>query len=57
LPRQDDEAQKIEQLSQGDSLSPFVQNNGGNDWYMVKTQKGLMGWVKSTDVREDTGSK
>ena len=52
-PRQDDEAERIEQLSQGDTLIPIVQSNGGNEWYMVKTQKGLIGWVKSTDVRDD----
>ena len=56
-PRQDDEAEKIEQLSQGDTLTPIVQSNGGNEWYMVKTQKGLIGWVKSSDVRDDRGIK
>ena len=30
------------------------QSNGGNEWYMVKTQKGLVGWIKSADVRTET---
>ena len=51
-PRQDGEAEKIDQLSEGESLVPMVQATGGSDWYMVKTQKGLVGWVKSADVRE-----
>ena len=53
-PRQDEETEKIEQLSQGDTLSPMVQSAGNNSWYMVKTSKGLVGWVKGSDVREAT---
>jgi hypothetical protein len=56
-PRQDVEAEKIDQLSEGESLVPMVQAAGGNDWYMVKTQKGLVGWVKGMDVREEKGKK
>jgi hypothetical protein len=50
-PRQDDEAEKIAILTQGEVLLPLVQSMGGNNWYMVKTSKGLVGWVKSVDVR------
>ncbi len=53
LPRQDDEAEKITGLAQGEILVPLLQTVGGNDWYMVKTQKGIVGWVKSSDVREE----
>jgi hypothetical protein len=56
-PRQDDEAEKIAELSQGDILIPMGQSNGGNEWYMVKTQKGLIGWIKFADVREETAKK
>jgi hypothetical protein len=56
-PRQDDESEKIESLSQGDLLVPILQANGGNDWFMVKTQKGVIGWIKSADVRADTSKK
>jgi hypothetical protein len=56
-PRQDDEAEKMADLSQGDSLVPMGQSDSGNQWYMVKTQTGLIGWVKSSDVREETGKK
>ena len=56
-PRQDDEAEKIADLFQGDTLIPMVQSNGGNEWYMVKTQKGLVGWIKSADVRTETAKK
>jgi hypothetical protein len=51
FPRQDDEAEKMAQLSPGETLVPLVQSTGGNDWYMVKTQQGLIGWVKASDVR------
>lgn len=56
-PRQDDETEKIAELSQGDTLIPMGQSNGGNEWYMVKTQKGLIGWIKSADVRAETATK
>ena len=56
-PRQDDEAQKLDELSQGDLLVPMLQSGGGNDWFMVKTQKGAVGWVKSADVRQENKGK
>ena len=49
-PLQDEESEKIAELSQGDSLVPLGQSD---QWYMVKTQKGLVGWVKSADVRAE----
>lgn len=52
-PKQDDESERLGQLAQGETLVPMVQSNGGNDWYMVKTQKGVIGWVKSADVKEE----
>jgi hypothetical protein len=56
-PRQDDEAEMLDRLSEGELLVPMVQSSGGNDWFMVKTQKGTVGWVKSTDVREEKAKK
>ena len=56
-PRQDSETEKIDQLSEGEPLVPMVQAAGGSDWYMVKTQKGLVGWVKGADVREEKTKK
>jgi hypothetical protein len=52
-PRQDEESEKLFKLPQGETLIPMVQSAGGSEWYMVKTQKGLVGWVKATDVREE----
>ena len=57
FPRQDDQSEKITNLAQGEILVPLLQTAGGNDWYMVKTQKGLIGWVKSSDVREQPVKK
>lgn len=55
--RQDEESEKITQLSEGEALVPMVQSEGGSQWYMVKTQKGLVGWVKSADVRQEKAKK
>ena len=57
FPRQDDESEKIAQLAEGENLVPMVQSEGTNQWYMVKTQKGLVGWVKSVDVRQEKAKK
>jgi hypothetical protein len=56
-PRQDDEAEVLDRLSEGETLVPLVQASGGNDWFMVKTAKGAIGWVKSADVREEKAKK
>ncbi len=57
-PKQDDEAQKIEDLSQGAILIPVMHTTSGSSgWYMVKTHKGTIGWVKSIDVREELAKK
>jgi hypothetical protein len=56
-PRQDDESERLVQLAQGEAVTPMVQSAGGSEWYMVKTQKGLVGWVKATDVRQEKVKK
>ena len=57
FPRQDEESDKIAQLSEGENLLPMVQSEGNNQWYMVKTERGLIGWVKSADVRQEPPKK
>lgn len=56
-PRQDDESERLAQLQQGEMLVPMVMSSGGNDWFMVKTQKGVVGWVKAADVKEELVKK
>jgi hypothetical protein len=57
FPRQDDQSEKIAQLAEGENLIPLVQSEGGSPWYMVKTQTGLVGWVKSIDVKQEKTKK
>ncbi len=55
--RQGEESQKLAQLAHGEILTPMVQSAGGSEWYMVKTKNGMVGWVKSDDVREEKVKK
>ena len=57
FPRQDDESEKIALLSVGENLTPMIQSEGGSQWFMVKTQKGVVGWVKSVDVKHESTKK
>jgi hypothetical protein len=56
-PKQDDESEQFAQLAQGEILVPMGQSSGGNGWYMVRTHQGMIGWVKSADVREEKVKK
>jgi hypothetical protein len=57
FPRQDEETETIAVLAEGDPLVPMVQSEGGSPWFMVKTAKGLVGWVKSSDVKQEAEKK
>jgi hypothetical protein len=48
--RQEAESDKIATLQKGESLTPLAEAVGQQTWYMVKTQNGLVGWVRGTDV-------
>jgi len=57
-PRQDDEMDEIDKLSQGELLVPMMHSTGAaTDWYLVKTQKGIVGWIKSADVQKPEAKK
>jgi hypothetical protein len=52
---QDDEALRLDELPTGAILVPVIQaTSGGTGWYMLKTPKGTIGWVKATDVLEQS---
>jgi hypothetical protein len=49
-PRQDKESKFIATLEKGEKLHPLAQGVGSEAWYMVKTSKGMIGWVQAIDV-------
>jgi|RhiMetdeSRZDD1v2_1073273.scaffolds.fasta_scaffold138879_3 hypothetical protein len=49
-PRQDNESKFIATLEKGEKLQPLAQGVGNQAWYMVKSSKGIIGWVQATDV-------
>ena len=48
--RQDAETERIGTLAKGDTLFPIAESVGGEIWYMVRTNQGLVGWVRGADV-------
>ncbi len=48
--RQDDLSEPIARLEQGEELTPLAHVVGTVSWYMVRTRKGTIGWVKASDV-------
>jgi hypothetical protein len=48
--RQEPDSDKIATLQKGEMLAPLAEAVGQQTWYMVKTQRGLVGWVRSVDV-------
>src|SRR5262245_14634698 len=48
--RQDIESRVLAKLEKGEELQPLAQSVALGSWYMVKTVKGLVGWVQATDV-------
>jgi hypothetical protein len=51
--RQEVDSDKIATLKKGEMLAPLAEAVGQQTWYMVKTQHGLIGWVRSADVSGD----
>ena len=52
---QDDEGPRVDELPTGAILVPIIQaTSGATGWYMVKTPKGIIGWVKATYVLEQS---
>jgi thiol-disulfide isomerase/thioredoxin len=49
--RQDNQSEALVKLKGGDELVPLGKVSGaGEFWYMVKTKKGTVGWVREADV-------
>jgi hypothetical protein len=48
--RQDIESDKLGTLEKGEALIPVAEAVGQETWYMVKTERGLFGWVRAADV-------
>jgi len=49
-PRQDNESKFVAILEKGEKLQPLAHGVGHEPWYMVKTSKGIIGWVQANDV-------
>ena len=48
--RQDPETDRIATLEKDEILIPIAESVGGEVWYMVRTKRGLIGWVRGIDV-------
>jgi hypothetical protein len=48
--QQDAETDRIATLEEGETLFPMVEAVGRETWYMVRTRRGVIGWVRAADV-------
>jgi hypothetical protein len=48
--QQEVESDKIATLRKGEALIPLAEAIGQQTWYMVKTARGLVGWVRAADT-------
>ena len=56
--RSDELADKITPLVMGEKLTPLLEAVGVDAlWYMVKTDAGMTGWIKSADVESGSNLK
>lgn len=55
--RQDITSDQIAKLEKDEKLIPMVEALGPEKWYMVKTQRGNVGWVPASDVSPSNGAK
>ena len=55
--QQDAETDRIATLEKGESLTPIAEAVGRETWYMVRTKRGLTGWVRGADVVADSQAK
>jgi Bacterial SH3 domain len=54
---QDDKAERISKLESGEELKPLASSVGAVTWYLVKTRKGVIGWVRSSDLSASHSGK
>jgi hypothetical protein len=50
-PRQDEESPSIATLEKGEQVTALGYGLGTAPWYMVTSRKGIVGWVRSSDVQ------
>lgn len=51
--QQDERSETITKVNRGEKLVPLAKAfGGGSPWYMVKTEKGAVGWIRATEVEE-----
>jgi hypothetical protein len=55
--RQDRESEPISQLQRGEALTPMAESVADEVWYMVRTQRGQIGWVRAVDVSVSSETK
>jgi hypothetical protein len=48
--RQEVDSHRLAPLQKGETLVALAEAVGNETWYMVKTQGGLLGWVRGADV-------
>jgi hypothetical protein len=55
--RQDTASDQIAKVQKDEKLIPLAEALGPEKWYMVRTQRGDVGWVRASDVSPSNGPR
>jgi clan AA aspartic protease (TIGR02281 family) len=49
--RQEEQSEVVAEIGPGEKLSPLAATSAKDPWYLVKTEKGVLGWIKASDIQ------
>lgn len=48
--RQEESSEVVAEIHPGEKLLPLATTSAKDPWYLVRTEKGLLGWIKSSEI-------
>jgi clan AA aspartic protease (TIGR02281 family) len=48
--RQEEQSEVVAEIEPGEKLLPLASTSAKDPWYLVRTEKGILGWIKSSEI-------